>query len=64
MARKHGHNWIPPAANNWGATCPASHKSPPPPAPGQERGNHVGVITPGTAGRWLWPKILDMMGFP
>jgi hypothetical protein len=30
MARKHGHNWIPPAANNWGATCPASHKSPPP----------------------------------
>jgi hypothetical protein len=44
--------------------APHHIKAPPPPAPGQERGNHVGVITPGTAGRWLWPKILDMMGFP
>jgi hypothetical protein len=28
MARKHRHDWIPPAANGWGATCPVSHKAP------------------------------------
>jgi hypothetical protein len=27
-AHKHGHNWIPPVANGWGATRPISHKAP------------------------------------
>jgi hypothetical protein len=31
MARKHGKDWIPLVANDWGATYPNSHKSPPTP---------------------------------
>jgi hypothetical protein len=33
-------------------------------APGQGRGNRVGIITPGTVGCRLRPKIPDTMGFP